>query len=243
MALLRNLRNFDEAGVGHNAYALVADRLGDPEQVARSRQLPMRFLSAFRAVSNVRWHLPLEQGLQASLDNIPEFKGRTLILIDTSGSMSDPMSDKSGLARWDAAAIFGLALSQRCEHADVVSYSNSSKVFPLAKGASLLVMLEAFRRGFFQGMGTATQEAVRGNFRSHDRVVILTDEQANWHGYADVAAAVPDYIPVITFNLAGYRVGHMESGSPARITIGGLSDSAFKLLPVLERRLAGQWPF
>jgi len=243
MALLRNLRNFDEAGVGHNAYALVADRLGDPEQVARSRQLPMRFLSAFRAVSNVRWHLPLEQGLQASLNNIPQFAGRTLILIDTSGSMADSMSDKSGLRRWDAAAIFGLALSQRCEHADVVSYSNYSKVFPLARGASLLVMLEAFRRGYFQNGGTATEAAVSTNFRAHDRVVILTDEQANYHTYRDVAAAVPAHIPVITFNLAGYKVGHMESGTPTRITIGGLTDQAFKLLPVLERRAAGQWPF
>jgi len=243
MALLRNLRNFDEAGVGHNAYALVADRLGDPEQVARSRQLPMRFLSAFRAVSNVRWHLPLEQGLQASLNNIPQFAGRTLILIDTSGSMADSMSDKSGLRRWDAAAIFGLALSQRCEHADVVSYSNYSKVFPLARGASLLVMLEAFRRGYFQNGGTATEAAVSTNFRAHDRAVILTDEQANYHTYRDVAAAVPAHIPVITFNLAGYKVGHMESGTPTRITIGGLTDQAFKLLPVLERRAAGQWPF
>lgn len=244
MALLRNLRNFDEHGVGALAAQQVIAKLTDPEQVARSRQLPMRFLSAFRSVSNLRWHYPLEQALQASLNNIPEFAGRTLILIDTSGSMSDKMSDKSELARWDAAAIFGLALSQRCEHADVYSFSNRVMAFPLAKGASLLVMLEAFRRGYFQGQGTATAAAVQQTFRNHQRVIILTDEQANYHTYRDVTAGViPNGIPVITFNLAGYRVGHGESGTPTRITIGGLSDQAFKLLPVLERRAAGQWPF
>jgi hypothetical protein len=243
MALLRNLRNFDEAGVSNRVAGRVHNRLIDPEQVAKSRQLPMRFLSTFRAVSNVRWHMPLEEALQLSLANIPEFKGRTLILIDTSGSMSDAMSDKSGLKRWDAAAIFGLALSQRCQDADVVSFSDGSKVFPLQKGASLLVMLEAFKRGYFQGCGTNTEGAVRANFRAHDRVVILTDEQANYHTYRDVTASVPAHIPVITFNLAGYRVGQMESGSATRITIGGLSDQAFKLLPVLERRANGDWPF
>ncbi len=244
MALLRNLRNFDEHGVGALAARRVIDKLIDPDQVARSRQLPMRLLSAFRAVSNVRWHQALELALQASLDNIPQFPGNTLILIDTSGSMSDKMSDKSELQRWDAAAIFGLALSQRCEKADVYSFSNRVMAFPLAKGASLLVMLEAFRRGYFQGQGTATAAAVQQTFRNHQRVIILTDEQANYHTHQDVTASViPNGIPVITFNLAGYRVGHGESGTPTRITIGGLSDQAFKLLPILERRAAGQWPF
>lgn len=244
MALLRNLRNFDEAGVSDKTATWVGAQLASPEKVAYSRQLPMRFLSAFRSVSNVRWHVALEHALQASLANIPEFKGRTLILIDTSGSMGDRMSDKSELQRWDAAAIFGLALSQRCESADVYSFSNRVMQFPLAKGASLLVMLEAFRRDYFQRAGTATAHAVQATFKGHQRVIILTDEQANYHGHRDVTAGViPAHIPVVTFNLAGYRVGHMESGTPTRITIGGLSDQAFKLLPVLERRAAGQWPF
>lgn len=243
MALLRNLRNFDEAGVSNLMAQQVANKLSNFDEVAKSRQLPMRFLSAFRAVSNVRWHYPLEQALQHSLNNIPHFPGRTLILIDTSGSMSGMMSDKSQLQYWDAAAIFGLAMSQRCEHADVVSFSNSSRVFPLQKGASLLVMLEAFKRGYFQGGGTETLGALRATYRNHDRVVILTDEQANWHGGRSVYDPLPTHIPAITFNLAGYRVGHAESGTPTRITIGGLSDQAFRLLPVLEARAAGKWPF
>lgn len=243
MALLRNLRNFDEAGVSDKTATWVGVQLASPEKVAYSRQLPMRFLSAFRSVSNVRWHVALEHALQASLANIPEFKGRTLILIDTSGSMSGMMSDKSQLQYWDAAAIFGLALSQRCESADVYSFSNRVMQFPLAKGASLLVMLEAFKRGYFQRGGTSTLESLRATYRNHDRVIILTDEQANWHTGRSVYDPLPTHIPAITFNLAGYRVGHGESGTPTRITIGGLSDQAFKLLPVLERRAAGQWPF
>ena len=244
MALLRNLRNFDEAGVSNSTATWVGARLADPEQVTRSRQLPMRFLSAFRSVSSLRWAQPLELGLQASLSNIPEFPGRTLILIDTSGSMNTSMSDRSGLQFWDAAAIFGLAVSQRCEKADVYSFSNRTIAFPLERGASLLVMLEAFKRGYLQRGGTATAMAVQQSFRNHQRVIILTDEQANYHTHRDVTAGViPAHIPVITFNLAGYKVGHAESGTPTRITIGGLSDQAFKLLPALERRAAGQWPF
>lgn len=243
MALLRNLRNFDEAGVSNAVAETVARRLSSLSEVFKSRQLPMRFLSAFRNVSNVRWHYPLEQALQHSLSNIPEFPGRTLILIDTSGSMNTRMSDRSELQFWDAAAIFGLALSQRCESANVYSFSNSVMSFPLQKGASLLVMLEAFKRNYLQNGGTDTLGAIRSTYSGHDRVVILTDEQANWHGGFSIHDPIPAHVPAITFNLAGYRVGHGQSGTPTRITIGGLSDACFKLLPVLEHRAQGHWPF
>ncbi|MGZ3142565.1 TROVE domain-containing protein [Lentzea chajnantorensis] len=49
MAAIRNLRNFDEAGVSDEVAAQVAARLADPGQVARSRQFPFRFLSAYEA--------------------------------------------------------------------------------------------------------------------------------------------------------------------------------------------------
>jgi len=55
MALLRNLRNFDEAGVPDHVAEQVGARLADPAQVAASRQLPMRFLSAYRAAPSLRW--------------------------------------------------------------------------------------------------------------------------------------------------------------------------------------------
>jgi hypothetical protein len=44
MALLRNLRNFDDAGVGDDVAARVAAKLSDPDEIARSRQFPYRFV-------------------------------------------------------------------------------------------------------------------------------------------------------------------------------------------------------
>jgi TROVE domain len=46
MALIRNLRGLDEAGLSDEEAAKLAARIADPEQVRRSRQLPFRFLSA-----------------------------------------------------------------------------------------------------------------------------------------------------------------------------------------------------
>ncbi|MFE2998684.1 TROVE domain-containing protein [Nocardia sp. NPDC059246] len=241
MACLRNLRNFDQAGVSDEVAAKVAARLSDPEQVAKSRQLPMRFLSAYRAAPSLRWSYPLEKALDAAVSNVPELRGRTLILIDTSGSMHAGFSKDGTLMRWDAATIFGLALARRCAHADVISYSNHGLRFPLQTGESLLKSLERWKSGgYFLNGGTQTAAAVKAGFDRHDRVVILTDEQTAWGG--DPGSAMPQQVPLYTWNLAGYKLGH-AAGGPNRHTFGGLSDSAFAMIPLLERGKDCDWPF
>jgi hypothetical protein len=252
MALLRNLRNFDQAGVSDEVADRVAKRLADPDEVARSRQFPMRFLSAYRAAPSLRWGYALEKALDASLANVPELQGRTLILVDTSGSMNSGFSRDGSLMRWDAATVFGLALARRCADADVVSFSGSywggqgesTKVFATKNGESLLRSVDRWKSGgYFIGGGTDTAAAVRTHYRGHNRVVILTDEQAAYGGYGDVTAPVPNDRMVYTWNLAGYQHGHAPSGFGTRHTFGGLTDAGFKMIPMLESGRNGDWPF
>jgi hypothetical protein len=247
MAMLRNLRNFDQAGVPDDIAATVAARLADPEQVAKSRQLPMRFLSAYRAAPSLRWSYPLEQALGHCLANIPALPGRTLVLVDTSGSMDASFSKDGTLMRWDAAALFGVALAQRCAQADVVSFSDNyygtgrpSVVFPLKAGESLLRSLERWKAGgYFINAGTDTAGAVRRHYAKHDRVVVLTDEQANRGGVFD---AVPATVSTYTWNLAGYKLGY-AAGAPNRHTFGGLTDQAFRMIPLIEAGRNAAWPW
>ncbi|GAB2720185.1 TROVE domain-containing protein [Kitasatospora kifunensis] len=251
-ALLRNLRNFDQAGVPDEVAEQIATRLADPEQVAKSRQLPMRFYSAFNAAPSLRWAWALERALTASLANIPALDGRTLILVDTSGSMESGFSKDGTLMRWDAAALFGIALGYRCAQADVVSFSAANrwqdrqfelvKAFPLNRGGSVLAEVKRWKEGgWFLGGGTDTAGALRATFAGHDRVVIVTDEQAM--AGSDVDQAVPASVPMYTWNLAGYRTGHAPSGARHRHTFGGLTDQAFRMIPLLEAGSNAGWPW
>lgn len=252
MALLRNLRNFDEAGVPDGIAQAVGARLADPEQVARSRQFPFRFLSAYRAVPSLRWAYPLEQALDASLANVPALKGRTLVLVDTSTSMKDKFSGLDGtMLRWDVAVLFGAALARRAVAADVVSFSGRSyyheaqvaktRAFPLKAGESLLKALDRWQKdGYFLGGGTDTALALKASFSGHDRVIIVTDEQAANDGH-EVSQVIPERVPLYTWNLAGYQHGHAPSGLGTRHTFGGLTGHSFRLIPMLEAGRDARW--
>lgn len=239
MALLRNLRNFDQSGVSDQVAAQVAAKLADPDEVARSRQLPMRFLSAYRAAPSLRWSWPLERALQLCLNNVPTLRGRTLVLVDRSGSMDARLSERSDLNRADAAAIFGTCLAMRTD-GDLVQFGTGSDLVRFRKGESVLPVLQRFH-----GMGgTYTAAAVQKWYANHDRVVIVTDEQTAYGYYGgDPTTLVPAHVPVYTWNLAGYRLGHGPSGKGQRHTFGGLSDQAFRMIPLLEAGRDAAWPW
>lgn len=240
MALLRNLRNFDEAGVSDDVAAQVAARLADPDEVVRSRQLPLRFLAAYRTAPSLRWGWALERALQSSLASVPSLPGRSLVLVDRSGSMFTRLSRRSVLTRADAAAVFGASLAVRAGSADLVEFGTDNREVRVRRGESVLSLA-----GRFGNLGgTNTGAAVRRHYRGHDRVVIVTDEQA-WGGWRgeEPTKAVPERVPVYTFNLAGYQYGHGPSGVGNRHTFGGLTDQGFAAIPLLEAGRDQRWPF
>lgn len=233
MALLRNLRNFERAGVSVTALASVAATLADPENVARSRQFPLRFLSAYKNIETERFSFPLEQALEASVSNIPRLSGRTLLLIDVSGSMRDRMSGRTELERWELAGLFGIALAKRCADATTVAYQ--SQAWQVDTRGPVLRTTRDLRR--LVGGGTQTFQTLAAAYDGHDRVVILTDEQAHPGAVPELAA------PIYTFNLAGYRTAQLASGEKGRYAFGGLTDAGFQMLAILDQQRTSGWPF
>lgn len=247
MALLRNLRNFDEAGVGDDVAEAVGKRLSDPAAVAASRQFPFRFLSAYQAAPSLRWAWPLEQALNHSLANIPTLTGRTLILVDRSGSMFANLSERSTATWADTAALFGTALALRCERFTLAQFGSTSEDVVLHEGESVLRAVSRFKN---MG-GTYYLAALDRHFNGHDRVVTITDEQyaptvRYFRTYAAPVAVddiVPASTPMYTWNLTGYRYGGSASGAPGRHTFAGLTDAGFSAISMLEAGASGRWPF
>lgn len=246
MALLRNLRNFDEAKISNAAKATVLSKLADENEIKRSKQFPFRFYAAYRAAPSLAWGSALSMALDSSLSNIPTLKGRTLVLVDTSGSMRSPFSAHSEMMNWDAAALFGIALAKAADgvdgsHVDVVSYSNGDLPFKFTRGADVLGELHRWQSSYNIGGGTDTFGALRRNYKGHDRVILITDEQANHH-YGRLDTVIPADKHMFTFSLVGYQRGHAPT-SGYRHVFGGLTDACFPMIPLIEAGQAGAWPW
>lgn len=238
MALLRNLRNFEAAGISQETTGYIRSKLSDPDEVAKSRQFPIRFYSAWKATDSLEWGRELEKALDLSLRNVPELSGRTLVMIDCSGSMNDRMSDRSENQRWEVASVFGTAFAKAQNgRADVYLYSNNVVPFDLSR--SVLKSVDAIRHTPGLWGGTYTWGAVSTAYNGHDRVLILTDEQAH-----DRGGLMQTYGKAIyTFNLAGYRAAHTMQGEKGSYVFGGLSDAGFVMLKAIDELKHGHWPW
>lgn len=270
MARLRNLRNFDQAGVHPAVLDAIAARLMDPAQVAKSRQFPFRFLSAFRAAPSLRWGHPLDQALTLSTQNIPTLPGRTAVYIDTSASMRHGMSGKSDIEMVDAASLFGVATWSANRHGggqvDLYGFGDGVFEHKPTIGGSLIKEVEAFRAKVGSvGHGTNLVSAIRNTLTAeHTRVMVFSDMQImnepdsdTWRSQyrrslydrtpaekpAMVTDVVPTHVPLYTWNLEGYRQTPIPGQTPNRFELGGLTDATFRLIPVIEAGQSGRWPW
>lgn len=247
MALLRNLRNFDQAGVPDNVAARVIAKLTDPEAVVRSRQFPYRFLSAYRAAPSLRWGHALETALNMSLVNLPTFRGNTLIMIDTSASMRNTVSDKSQVRHVDVAMLTATALAHRSSgRVDLVGFADYGFSHPITKGGSVLREIDrlAMRIGEV-GHGTNTAGVLSESYNGHDRVVIVHDGQFGHWRYSsqNVSDAVPATVPLYSIDTSGYQASPLDTSRPNRFEVGGFSDKLFTMISLLDQGRNASWPW
>lgn len=243
MALLRNLRNFEDAGISEQTAQMVINRLTDPDEVARSMQFPFRFLSAYKFTNGLRYAHALDTALDLSVRNIPKVDGRTLILIDVSGSMDMTLSEKSKVARLEAGALFGVAQYLKSSNADLVAYGTDSAAVPITPSTSVLRGIEAVRNmqhTHHIGHGTNTFQALEKHWSGHDRLFVFSDEQSAFH--FPNQAALNKLRAVYNFNLGGYAQAHMDL-THGRYEFGGFSDATFRLIGLLERGRNAPWPW
>jgi len=169
LALLRNLRNLREAGVDES---LVLAALGG---MNTARVLPFRFLAAARYAP--QWEEPLEQAMLKSVAGQPKLPGRTIVLVDVSGSMTAPLSRRSEMQRTDAAYGLAVLVREIAEKAAVYSFSDRVVEVPARRGFALRDAIDASQRHNGTYLGNAV-EWLNENER-YDRLIVITDEQAH----------------------------------------------------------------
>lgn len=232
MALIRNLRNFDKAGISEPAVERVIDKITDADEVSRSRIFPYRVWAAYRNAPSDNWSRALGKTLDLTMGNVPDFS-RSLFLIDFSGSMDAPLSKRATIRRWEVALLMALAAAKHSKDVTIGAFAGHYAELLTDPGSSVLRQVNK-AGGLIGSLGWTTHghTAMAHLFdpAKHDRVVMFTDDQMH-----DSAVQVNHVPLIITFNLAGYRPA--SGWGKRRLHVGGFSEATFQIAASLDRGL------
>jgi hypothetical protein len=169
LALLRNLRNMMEADVDLD---LIREAL---EHIKVERVLPFRFIAAARYAPKLEPELG--QAMLKCLTVQEKLAGRTVLLIDVSGSMGAVISSKSEITRMDAACGVAMLAREICADVDVLTFSDRVKEVPSRHAFALRDAIVSSQPHGGTNLGQAM--AYVNGLRQCDRVIVITDEQSH----------------------------------------------------------------
>jgi 60 kDa SS-A/Ro ribonucleoprotein len=243
MALLRNLRNIIQQAPEVLDKAL--EQLTDEKAISKSRVLPFRFYSAYKELFAMggeaarRALVAVDKAINFACNNFDALPGKTVIFLDVSGSMDQPLSAKSDMKLNEVAALFAAIIAKRC-NADIVKFDTTAYDNNFNPNDSVMTMVKSIG---FNGGGTnfnAPFEHITSHKRKYDRVIILSDMQAWIQGYSSPVGAYSTYCSmlgikpnVISWDLKGY--GTLQFPESNIFLLAGWSEKLFALLAKLEQ--------
>ena len=253
MALLRNLRNIIRAKVSKKHLDKVLEYLSNPSAVRKSKQLPFRFLAAYRELIEEADYCinkvseALEKAIRASCENIPiDADSKIIIACDVSGSMETRVSPRSKVQYFDIGLVLGMMLNLRCENTIVGMFGDEWKVIYVPKESILRNADEFHRREGEVGYCTNGWKVVDWMLRNEvetDKVMMFTDCQLwdssgndvnirkKWLKYKQ---KINPEAKLYLFDLAGYGNTPISIQDKDVFLISGWSDKIFEVLKAIE---------
>jgi 60 kDa SS-A/Ro ribonucleoprotein len=129
-----NLNTFSRHGVfaRPDMPRLIAQRLRDPEAVARARVFPYQLMTAYAMAGHDVPNIvrdALQDAMELAVANVPSIAGKVYVLPDVSGSMHSPVTGHrkgatSKVRCLDVAALIAAAIMRRNAGAEVIPFSN-----------------------------------------------------------------------------------------------------------------------
>ena len=255
MALLRNLRNLLEANVSTEAMERVCATLADRFAVARSKQLPFRFLAAYREVKAVpSGHVAavlvaLEKAIAHSAVSLRGFGHGTRVVVacDVSSSMQKAISPRSKVLLYDVSLVLGMLLQSRCQNVIAGMFGDVWKRISLPTGPLLRNVEEFYRREGEVGYSTNGHLVIK-DLRERrevvDKVMLFTDVQL-WDSTRNGGALAQEWATyrrtvapnarLYLFDLAGHGTVPLEVRPEIGVAlIAGWSDKVFDVLATLD---------
>jgi hypothetical protein len=253
-ALLRNIRNIIETNDGELC-RLAFDGLVNKTAIRKSLVLPFRFFTAYTEIAKLHGRWPreflgaLDRAANTALENVPTFEGRSLVVLDTSSSMTSGQvkradGKESSITPAQIGALFAAVL-YKANDADMMTFDSSARYVTVPPTLGPITLAQGIH---FRGGGTDFRMIFAAADRKYDRAFILSDMQG-WMGTdtwgmrgssSQALKTLKDYrrrtemdTKVFSFDLQGY--GTMQFPDHEIYCVAGWSEKIFDVLKVLEQ--------
>jgi 60 kDa SS-A/Ro ribonucleoprotein len=245
-----NLNTFQRHGVfaDDKLVTLIAERLQDPEQVKRSKVFPYQLFAAFKNVDAevpAKITLALQKAAEHAIANIPEYSGKVYVMVDVSGSMSQPVTGNRGtvsskMSCVDVASLIASSILRKNVDAEVMPFDTSvhkHKLNPLDS-----IMTNAAVLAKFGGGGTDCHLPLAQLNRQNAKadLVIYVSDCESWadpQGYRGTGLmnewvkfkARNKQAKLVCIDLVPNRTSQVSSGEDI-LQVGGFSDQVFDVI-------------
>lgn len=251
LALIRNLRNIVNSSP--DAYWIekyLVPQIENEVAIKKSLVFPYQIYCSWKnyGIRNISIDAALDRAFRIACGNMPKMDGRTVIILDVSGSMEEKLSSNSSLTLKEVGAVYAVAMFVNC-NADFIKFGNDAKKLKLNKLDSIFNLVEKMYANDNCGYGTDIVPAFRLMNEKYDRIFLVSDMQimskngSGWcwghentgvETYNEYCKIYKCHPHMYSFDLANYSTQVENPNNPRIHLLTTLNDTLFKMLPYIE---------
>ncbi|MDD2251336.1 MAG: hypothetical protein PHE92_09620, partial [Candidatus Cloacimonetes bacterium] len=197
----------------------------------------------------------LSNAIEISVENIPEFKGKTFVTCDTSGSMDQNVSEKSKMTLKEIGCLFGAMVNKKSNDSITSVFATDHVPVNLNPRDSLFTSMKKMFKTNTNGCGTEAwkvMEYLNKNKIFVNRIILFSDMQCYdtgglyggfgfsrgtrsfYEGLMKYRQNVNKDVFVYSFDLAHYGTLQIPQSDKKTCINGGFSDKVLNFIPMFE---------
>lgn len=248
LALIRNLNNILAANISEDwIERYLVPQLTNQDKIHKSLVFPYQIYTAYKnlKVREVNTVFALNKAFRTSVDNIPGLDGRSLVVLDVSGSMEDRVSGNSNMTIKEVCACYAAAIYLANPDSDFIKFGTEARFCSYSRLNNVFDIIEKMQHNSGCGYGTNIVPVFLMLKKHYDRIFLFSDMQVmsdNRYYSNSMAAqdAMKEYFKdygrtkIYSIDMGNYQT---QIANPMRgdlTLLTGFSDKVFKFISLME---------
>lgn len=253
-ALRMNLNHLGRHGIFDDDGLVtdLANKLSDPDEIKKANVFPYQLLTAYQNTREIpmKLSLALQDALEIATENVPQFSGKTAVLVDVSGSMGSSITGSrpgsTSVTRCvEVAALVAACVLRNNENTVVVQFDTSARELRLNPRDSVMTNAKSI---VCNGGGTNIScglQYIHDHHRDITNIIIVSDNES-WMSnrtyqlyynrgtssstiFEQIRARNPK-AKLVNIDLQAYASTQVPDAKQSVLNIGGASDSIFSVI-------------